>query len=137
MTREPSSKRDDGDLIRDVSGEGLGREVDDGFGVDGTSSYVPQNGHDTRSARTAQILRQPERIALQLHVAGFAADLGNEIAELRHAGGAHGMALGFQAARGVDRLLAGARGGAGSFDTVRPRRVRRSRDPRAPQFRRW
>ena len=40
---------------------------------------------------------------------------GHEVADLRHAGCAHGMAFGFQAAAGVDGFLAGARRGAGGF----------------------
>src|SRR4029077_312430 len=99
------------------SPEGLGRRRGDtGTRRRGERiSYVAEDAQNTRSSRTAQILGQAERISFQLQVAGFAADLGHDVAELRDAGGAHGMALGFEAARGVDRLLACARSGAGGF----------------------
>src|SRR5215467_3046771 len=48
---------------------------------------------------------------------GFAADLLHQIADLPHSGGTHGMALGFQAAAGIDRPF--SREGSVAFHRIR------------------
>src|SRR6266849_6273482 len=73
-------------------------------------SYAPQDTHHTCRPGAAQVLRQAERVSFELHVASFTADLGKDVANLRYAGGAHGMTFGLEAARGVDWFFTGARG---------------------------
>ena len=66
---------------------------------------------------TTQVAPEPPRFWARpssarghLALAGLAAHLDDEVADLRHAGGAHRVALGFQAAAGVHGFRAVARG---------------------------
>src|SRR6185437_7705628 len=61
-----------------------------------------QDRHHRRRAAAAEILRQAERMPLDLPFTRFAADLHHHIAYLRDPGCAHRMALGFQSAAGID-----------------------------------
>src|SRR5579864_438215 len=79
-------------------------------------SYVPQNADDARCAGTTQVLCETKRVPFELHVAGFAANLRDYVTELRDARGTHGMSLGFQAAAGIDGLLAITGSSAGGFE---------------------
>src|SRR5437899_12483570 len=66
-------------------------------------SCRPQNRHDAACAGAAEILRQSDLVPRNLARAGLAADLQRQVAELRHAGRADGMAFRLETAAGVDR----------------------------------
>src|ERR1700693_272075 len=70
------------------------------------SSCRPKVATHTGCTGSAQILRQAKGVAWDLALAGFAADLQHEVADLRDTGGAYRMSFRLQASGGVDRPLA-------------------------------
>ena len=114
--RDPAAfvQADDGGLIGHVVDERLRSGVHHRFRINGARPHAsPQDGDHAGGAGAAQVLRQAQRVPRDLPLAGFAADLQHQVADLRDAGRAHGMAFRFQPAAGIDGPLARAGGAAG------------------------
>ena len=87
------------DLIGHIRRKALGREMNHGFGVNSSGracSVPPQDGNHAGAAAAAQVLREAERVPLQLPLARFAAHLLHHIANLRHAGAPTGWPFDFK-----------------------------------------